>query len=461
MKKNKPIHYLLFFLFAAALGAGCGKDFLEKKPSKALLVPATPADFRALLDNNQVFNYSPALTSLADGDLVVSDAGFNGYGEDYERTSYTWAKEIFTGSPALDWSRPYQQVFYANIVLDGLNELKPATSAAAELNVIKGTALFYRAYAFFNLAQQFALPYRQETADADPGIPLPLSSPVVRQLPRASLAVTYDRILTDLREARRLLPSTAAYKSRPVTAAAFGMLARVNLAMENYAAAGRYADSCLELRSALIDYNTLNPTANRPFPSALPNGNDEVIWYAVDNSYSFATSASPTVADLAFYNSFHQDDLRKGLFFRPLGDGTFRFKGSYTGNIFNFSGLAADEIWLIRAECRARAGETAGALSDLNTLLEKRWLAGKFNPVTAADAEAALRKILEERRKELFRRGQRWSDLRRLNRYERLKVTLTRIIAGQTYTLLPESKRYVYPIPPEEIRLNNIPQNER
>jgi hypothetical protein len=101
-----------------------------------------------------------------------------------------------------------------------------------------------------------------------------------------------------------------------------------------------------------------------------------------------------------------------------------------------------------------------GALSDLNTLLVKRWTNGNFTPFTASSALEAQDTILEERRKELAFRGLRWTDLRRLNK-EGANITLTRLLFGQTYHLSPNSPYYVLPIPPDVIALSGIQQNQR
>jgi hypothetical protein len=115
---------------------------------------------------------------------------------------------------------------------------------------------------------------------------------------------------------------------------------------------------------------------------------------------------------------------------------------------------------LIRAECSARLENPTGAMKDLNTLMEKRWNNKVSYPViTAANAEDALRKVLVERQKELFLRGQRWNDLRRLNKDDRFKVTLTRTIGGVTYTLEPNSYKYTLPIPDDVIQLSGMEQN--
>ncbi|RYE50331.1 MAG: RagB/SusD family nutrient uptake outer membrane protein, partial [Sphingobacteriales bacterium] len=119
--------------------------------------------------------------------------------------------------------------------------------------------------------------------------------------------------------------------------------------------------------------------------------------------------------------------------------------------------------FLIRAECSARTGNTEEAMADLNALMEKRWVRGKFKPFTAASPEDALTKILIERRKELIMRGVRWSDLRRLNKDPRFAKTLKRVLINgtdtKTYTLLPGDPRYILKIPADVIALTGMEQN--
>ena len=79
-----------------------------------------------------------------------------------------------------------------------------------------------------------------------------------------------------------------------------------------------------------------------------------------------------------------------------------------------------------------------------------------------ASPEEALVKVLEERRRELFYHGTRWYDLKRLNRDDRFKKTLTRDQNGRVETLEPNSPRYLMQIAPKVIDLNpNIKPNER
>ncbi|WP_256389363.1 RagB/SusD family nutrient uptake outer membrane protein [Mucilaginibacter sp. PPCGB 2223] len=450
---------MIFWIFCLAVLAACRKDLLDTKPNKALLVPTTLSDMQALLDNIAVFNLTPGITGIADGDFYTSAAGWTAWNTDGERNSYTWAADIYGASKSTDWNIPFQQVFYANVVLEALPVITVTATNQNDFNTIKGTALFSRAFANYHLLQLFAPPYHAASAGTDPGIPLRLASDISQKSVRASVADGYAQVLSDLRAACPLLPPSNNEKSRPVVAAAYALLARTYLVMGDYARAGLYADSCLQSKNTLIDYNTLSTSAAKPFPRAIPYGNDEIIYYSSLNSYSFASSAS-TLADTSLYRSYAANDLRKPVFFKTSGiSGTF--KGNYAGIVAVFSGLATDEMYLVRAECAARQGQTAAAMADLNTLLAKRWKTGTFVPFTAFDADAALGMILTERRKELIGRNLRWTDLRRLNTEPRFAVTLTRPLNGNTYTLTPGSKRYTYPLPPDEISLGGLSQNER
>ena len=160
------------------------------------------------------------------------------------------------------------------------------------------------------------------------------------------------------------------------------------------------------------------------------------------------------------YNSYSVNDLRKTDCF-VLNSGFPYFSGTYDLKYYNYSGIATDEVYLIRAECYARTGKASAALKDLNTLLVTRWKTGTYIPYSANTADQALTEILTERRKELLFRGLRWTDLRRLNKDSRFAITLTRSYNGVTYSLPPNDQRYAMPIPDNEITNSGIQQNQR
>jgi hypothetical protein len=462
--KNIQSGLCLSILFASIVClslASCQKDFLDKKPDKSLLVPTTLADFQALLDNTAIMNASPSLNLIAGDEFYTTGDALDALGTPYEENTYLWVKDNpYAGNDILDWDQPYKQVFYANVILDGIGKVPQEPANQLQWNQIKGSALFFRAFAFYNVAQEFAKPYIKSSAAADMGIPLRLTSEVNSKSTRASVEATYDQVISDLTTALPLLSQTAAIKSRPSQLAVEALLSRIYLSMGDYGNSKKWADTYLAVNNKLTDYNLLTATNFNPFPQAVPNGNDEVVFYEALIPLNFDYSTE--LIDSTLYQSFQINDTRRALLFSANGDGTFNFVGDYSGlAYFHFSGLATDEVYLNRAECFVRMNNLVSAQKDLNLLLANRYQTGNYTAINSTNADEILGVILQERKRELTARGLRWSDLRRLNQDSRYAVTLKRLINGQTYTLPPNDSRYVFPIPDNEISSSGIQQNPR
>lgn len=449
--------YLYITILCLSLVSCNKKEFLDERPRSDLFVPSTLEDFQALLDNDPVINMTPVLGELSSDNFYIQQSSWTIL-TTKEKNAYTWEKDTYGGEgKVVDWNAPYEQVLYANVILNGLKNVTITPDNWQKWNTIKGSALFIRAYAFYNLAQVFALPYNAATSNQDLGIPLKLTPNVDEKLQRSTLEQTYTQILKDLLDATPLLPDTiSSLRNRPNKPAAFAQLARVYLSMRQYDKAGAYADSSLLLYRALIDYNTRDANSTRPF--------DKLNIETMYNSRLVETNILKGIsgagfADSNLYNNYVPNDLRRSLFFytNPLGK---LFKGSYTGLIWAFTGLATDETYLIRAECRARANNVTGAMDDLNTLLVQRWKTGTFVPFTATTWQDALNTILLERRKELPCRGVRWTDIRRLN-LETPSIKPVRFINNLPFELPVNSSRYALPIPPDAEQLGNYIQNAR
>lgn len=445
---------ILLLLFCSTALLSC-KKYLEIKSDKENVIPASLQDAQAILDNYQSVNSShPALAAQSDDDFYLTDAYFNSISET-NRAVYSWQKELGNSN---DWRLAYSVVADANLALETVEKIDPQASQVSEWKKIKGAALFTRAYSFLELAQLFSEPYDKDNASQKLGIPLRLSSNINEPVYRSSMQQTYDRIIADLKRAAELLPLTNPPASRPSKPAAYAALARTFLFIQDYQQAGKYADSCLQLHNFLIDYNTLNTASATPFTRF----NAEVIYQAVMATTSILGVNNMRI-DSSLYQSYASNDLRRTLFFRSNGTGTVGFKGSYDGNTDtkHFSGIATDEILLIRAEAAARAGNKDSAMADLNRLLKTRWKTGLFTPLSATDATDALVKVLMERRKELLIRGIRWFDLRRLNKEPQFAKTLLRKISNQLYELPPNDPRYTFYIPFDVIAISGMQQNIR
>ncbi|HVT86420.1 MAG TPA: RagB/SusD family nutrient uptake outer membrane protein [Chitinophagaceae bacterium] len=449
----KPKYFLLLITVLLAL-ASCRK-FLDAKPDKQLAVPQSLKDCQALLDNTNTMTVQyPTAGEIAADNFYLLYTSWQSRSVTDQNT-YIWSRDVFNDNDRNDWNNSYSVVYYANTVLDLLKNSFTILSGPQEDN-IKGQALMFRSFAFYNLLQLFAKPYDEATASVDLGIPLRLNPDLNVPSVRASVKECYDQLIADAKEAARLLPVTPLVKTRPSRTAAFALLARTYLSMADYNNAFIYADSALNLYNTLMDFNCscINLNAANPFARY----NNEVIFHTL--LFGSGTLSTTTAkVDSNLYSSYNANDLRKTGFFKNNNNGTYGFKGSYNGSSANFCGLATDELYLIRSECNVRLNRLTQGLNDLNTLLSKRWKAAAFVPVSVSDPDQALQIILDERRKELLYRGLRWSDLRRLNKDPRFAVTLTRNLNGQLYILPPNDKRYVFPIPVNVIQITGMPQN--
>ena len=459
--KNKLI--FLFCILLSQTFISC-KKYLAAKTDKTLVVPTTIEDFQALLDNTFVNNQQgPSWDEASADNYYLLPSDFNSLPV-YNQKAYQWVDYPNSDYPN-DWSTLYNSVYYPNVVLDGMANVPENNENQSAWGNVVGSALVFRAQAFLRAVLIFSKAFDSATAAQDYGIVLRLHSDFNTKSVRANVWDSYQQIISDLKKAAPLLPVTPQHVMRPSMPAAYGLLARTYLAMRNYDSCFKYADLSLQLKNDLMDYNDQSQvdTSNIIFP--IQQFNEEVVFSGAINTYNFANIA-PGIArvDSILYQSYDVNDLRRPTFFLDasiIGSTGEIFQGTYDGTYSNlFIGLATDEVWLMRAECNARLGNIAGAMSDLNTLMQKRWRAGYFAPYSAQTATEALNLVLTDRRKELIFRGLRWMDIKRLNKEEE-GITLSRKVNGQTYTLPPNDPRNALLIPEDIIQMTGMPQNLR
>jgi starch-binding outer membrane protein, SusD/RagB family len=451
-------NYIISLLFITLLfDVACKKaSDLDEITDSSLLVMRTTEDAQAALDNIPVMKETPGLSEISADNMYLAPDSVIPLMNPVIRNAHLWNADIFQGQElAEDWFMPYRQVYYANSVLASLPKI---SGDAMILRQIKGAALFIRAYAFHNIALEFSNLYDASTL-SDPGIPLRLTPDPEPRSKRATIRETYDQIIKDLKEAVTLLPRQvdAEKKNRPAVPAAFALLARVYLSMSDYQNARVFADSCLNLYNRLIDYNLISTSTVNPFTA----NNEEVLYQTNLLSSTGIIYIENCLVDSILYSSYDGQDLRKTLFFTKGSTGLPVPHFSYSGDYTRFSGLAVDEVLLVRAECNARLSQEAKALQDVATLLKMRWKNNAYNTPPVSSANDILELVLLERRKELVFRGLRWADIRRLNKLG-ASIILKRKVNGKESSLLPGDKRYVLPIPPDVIGFNSdMPQNER
>lgn len=451
---------VIVFLLLPLLFSGC-KKFLDQKRNKQDIIPNNLLELQRVLNSIDVINgRDMALPELVADNLYVTEADWQAMSASIEGQHYIWLSDAVPDEGS--WSTIYGgPIFTSNAVLEQLPNVEFSSNEQPTFNAIKGSALFYRASGFLQVAQVFCKPYSADNA-REPGIIVRTTAAIEVKSTRSTIQQTYDQITSDLLQAIQLLPEQTTFPSSPTKAAAYGMLARTYLFMREYAKAGKYADSALKQYNVLLDFNDLIPVGFPPIPTF----NRETVSYSYAWNGAF-TSDYVGKIDSTLYDSYHENDLRKEVFFVENfapNEGTYAFRGSFNGTyapVSIFTGISTGELYLVRAECLAREGKVAEAMADLNLLMKKRWNNQVTYPeITATGAADALNKVLTERRKELVFRGLRWSDIRRFN-MDGAGITLKRVVGTSTYTLPPNDLRTVMLIPLTEIDRSGIVQNPR
>lgn len=431
---------------------GC-RDYLDEKSDSKLTIPVTVEANQALLDNYNAINRDFATSGeTSSDDVYLTDQDYNSLMYEELKRLYTWqpdnvSKPVSGGN---DWLYCYTGIYYANSVIYNLDN---NNLHGTDADNVRGQAYALRAARYLDGAQIWCPAYDKVTAATDLGMPLRLDPDMNYPSERSSVAETYRQIIDDLRKAIGLLPDKPAILTRMSKPAALGLLARTYLYMGEYENALKPAMECLKYNSALMDFNTLDAKNNYP----IKNTNAEILF---SSSMSWETHLIPAKISTDLYASYHDNDLRKKVFFRTTSSGEIVFKGNYneTGALFN--SVATDEIYLIVAESYARLGNVSESMKYLNLLLRNRFLKGSYIDKTSLTQHEALSIIQEERRKELLLRGLRWPDIKRYNR-DGAHISMKRIVNNQVFTLSANDLRFAIAIPEEIIKISGMPQNKR
>lgn len=453
-------------IFAISSLMSCNASFLDVKPNMQTIVPETLEDYGLLLyDYNTFATSAPVTLNLIGADeYQLSDANYRALSIEgtnlYQKQAYIWAQDIYTGEETFtDWSKGYARILQANVVLDGLGKMRAESGQEVQYNSIKGTALFQRAFTYYLLAQQYCEVYAEQSK-GNPGLPLRKVADPTLLVRRSTLEETYRFIEQDLLDALTILQPKRSGSSQLQAdqAAVHALLTRVYMQIGDYHKAQVHARSCFEIPHELMDYSKLPTDKSYSFAS-YGIGNEEILYFNYATSVGILSETRLTV-NPAFLALYEPGDIRRQLFFRTNADRTI-FKGSYIGNSFYFTGLAIDEVYLNYAECLVRNGQGDAATQILNRLRKRSFKTEEFTPHGDLNEDDCMHEILKERMRQLLFRGTRWEDIRRLNKEDRYRQDITRVVEGQEFRLVAGSERFVWPIPPTAISNGDYIQNPR
>lgn len=418
------MRHLSYFLFCAAAGllalAGCD-DFVEVD------LPPTQLTAEGVFESAPTANAAMAAVyaGFRDGGLMTGKPNgisslMGGYADelDYYGLAGTSMESFYRNTLVASdlgvdayWTFTYSQIYGANAVIEGVSA-SPSIPEADKKRLV-GEGLFARAWLHFYLAGLFGdVPYVATTDYA--------ANAAVSRLP---VAQVYALAISDLEEALALLPDTynTARRIKPNKWVAQAFLARA------YLYAGRHAEAA-NAASAVLNHTelfALNPSVSSVFLRT----STETVWQlqpvsATANasegaSFIFLSGPPPNMAlSPGLLGAFEPGDLRRAAWTLAVaGAGAtwhhaykYRQQGSTAASQENSIMMRLAELYLIRAEARARQGELLGARDDLDAIRLRAGLPRS----TAQGQQELLQAILRERRVELFTEtGHRFFDLKR------------------------------------------------
>jgi starch-binding outer membrane protein, SusD/RagB family len=478
----------LVLLFTA-----CKKSYLETTPTSSTsssTVFKTTANALTALNGIHRSLYSQYLAQDQGGegsvminldmlgeDVVMTTAGNNWFNATYQWTAH---RNVNGTTDYYMYAFFYQIIGNANQIINNIDQ---AEGPAADKKWIKGQALAYRAWSYFNLVQMFGKRYDASTKpNAQPGVPLVLAYSTDGQ-PRATVEDVYTQINKDLADA---ITQLAGYnrngdKSQLDVSVAKGIKARVALTMQDWATAAQLASEAragYTLMSATQYLQGFNDATNPEWMWATHQISDQSTYFYSFFAYMSANFSStnirtnPKAINSSLYDKISTTDVRKQLW-DPTGTNTSfptppsgvrkpymnrKFLAASSSNsIGDLAYMRAAEMYLIEAEARARSNQEALAQELLYTLVKSR----DPNYVKSSSSGPALiNEILIQRRIELWGEGFRFFDLKRLNQpLDRTNANHQQSLAS-VLTIPAGDPRWEFLIPQSEINANSaIVQN--
>lgn len=392
---------------------GSCKKYLDEKPDNAIatedaIVDAGTANAAITGAYSQLQNYYANYVTL--GIMPADNVIFNGTLSQYLQLDQNAIPTDNVITVAV-YRGIYQAINSANSVIDGVPKVSDPLLTDSIKNRIIGEAYFIRALGYFDLARGWGGVQLQLKPTAD------LNG--LKGIKRSSLDETYNQVEADLKQAQSLLSEDASTRNRARKSTATALLARLALYRENWADAENYASQVIA-NSKYSLVKPFNTFFTSPFLSSESvfeltfSVNDKNsywnLWYPSSSGGQY--TLKPSDAIVTKLNNPAEGGTRSTLI---AGSGN-----NVYGVLYNTVSSSTDplyviriaELYLIRAEARARQGKLEDALNDLNAIRSR---AGA-TPVTATTQAAVLNAIEEENSIEFAFEAHRWFDLVRTKR---------------------------------------------
>ena len=495
MKKN---NYIKILCISAIAFAGCEK-ILITEPAQSISpeVALTSTSGVSALLNSIYTDFGGAGNLGRDRILIPEVIADNVINTTSNNNSYRNQESNQPGTTVGNWSANYNTIFKTNLIIDAVDNGILQGASAAQSNLYKGEALFFRALSYFQLITSYAYVPGTEVNNFNLGVPI-ITAPTkglsdVTFPARNTNVEVYNLIKADLTAAIAILNNTGrpdkAYLSKAVAQA---LLSKVHLYLKEYDASIATATDVINTTTVNTKSTVITRTGTelvnmwRTYKDKSESlwqisknqpdnfgGASLQSWFSIYprplNSGSTGNPARVSFADLRvaplLYDLYNNNDIRKTTLiegpFTKLGQGGLYFSNKYSGTggiagLDDIVVLRTSEVLLNRAEAYARKGDAASTLNAINDINIIRIRSGLTALLPFTTNAAVLVEVLLQRRLELAFEGDRWFDLVRRG------VNVTKQPGGLSSEqfLSFDDRRILAQIPIAQIDVNiNLKQN--
>ena len=398
-------------------------------------------------------------------------------GEPTTYDTYCWKGESLTASMNMmwTWTPVWERIYRFNTVLEYLDKVIQTTEAIR--NQVEGEARFGRAYYHFMLLTQYCL-----WGDDKPGIGYRDNTTTGEVPGRETVAYTLEHIYEDLRLAEEALIKAGrttfdrTHNFRPTVPTLQAFRVRVALYRGDYELALSNATEALKAHSTLVDFKDDPDYELEPwwFINVLDEEGEVVDVIEISSMFALDDMDTEAVAKYeelylpniswegmggtcpiseSFYKLWDQENDARWIHFYSSCTPLLMASGSLVEtdtntyedyishekwqrlkpwNLYSYSrfagnslvGMTTAEMYLIKAECEARSGETGMAAETLKTLRRTRFM---DDASAEASVTGSVQEVLDERLREM---GAFWRfyDVKRLNGAENAGIYVRRKI---------------------------------
>ena len=437
----------------------------------------------------------PALMLFMDtngADFLSDDNGYNWMGN-----SLTFDDRIFTSYESrINWGVLYNQIYAANTVISFLGE----DSENTDYQNYVAQAHAARAFDYWVLAQLYQFNYTNHKSD--PCVPIITEKNALtvtdEGCPRATVEQVYAQMMEDINKAISVLedsPLKRRDKRYISVDVAYGIRARINLSMGNWAAAAEDADKAISLSSS--SPYTIEQMKRPAFNSADDNSwmwgikiaeTDEVVTTGICNfpshmgsfNYGYCWYSGGRQINKMLFESIPATDVRRGWWLDEntqspnLNEEDMEVINTYYGpytqvkyapykgelwtstNASDIPLMRIEEMYLIKAEGQAMSGNVAGAKTTLESFIQE-YRDPEFT-CKATSPQDMQEEIYHQRRIELWGEGMSWFDIMRLNKgVDRRGAGYPN--ASSIFNIQPGDPILLWRLPEKEIQANKALSN--